>query len=77
MGILPTVSVLLYGCTTWTLMKCLKKKLDRDHIRMPYGVLNKSCKHHLGKQQLYGHLPPISQTIEDMLGTAGEIRTNS
>ena len=27
---------------------------------------------------LYGHLPPISQTIEqDMLATAGEVRTNS
>ena len=28
------VSVLLYGCTTWSLMKFLKKKLDGDYTRM-------------------------------------------
>ena len=43
-------------------------------------VLNKSWKQHLKKQQLYGHLPPISQIIQDeqdMLGTAGEAMINS
>ena len=32
------------------------------------------------KQQLYGHLPPISKTIQDeqyMQDTAGEEKTNS
>ena len=36
---------------------------------------------HPEKQQLYGHLPPISKTIkldeQDIGDTAGEIRTNS
>ena len=28
------VSILLYGCTTWTLTKWLEKKLDRNYTRM-------------------------------------------
>ena len=28
------VSILLYGCTTWTLTKRLEKKLDRNYTRM-------------------------------------------
>ena len=41
------------------------------------GCFEKSWKQHPTKQQLYGHLPPISQTIPDkqnMLGTAREVR---
>ena len=59
------VSVLLYGCTTWTLTKRLEKKLDGTYTRMLRAVLNKSWKQHPTKQQLYGHLPPISQTIRE------------
>ena len=40
------VSILLYGCTTWT------------------PIVSKSRKQHPVKQQLYGYLPPISQTIQ-------------
>ena len=43
-------------------------------------VLNKSWKQHLSKQQLYGHLPPISyyiQNEQDMQGIAGEAMANS
>ena len=39
------VSVLLYGCTSWALMK---KKLERN--TQECYVLNKSWKHHLTKQ---------------------------
>ena len=28
------VSVLLYGCTTWTLTKCMEKKLDGNYTSM-------------------------------------------
>ena len=31
------LSILLYGCTTWTLTKCIKKKLDCNCARMLYG----------------------------------------
>ena len=35
------VSILLYGCTTWTLTKRLEKKLDGNYIRMLRAILNK------------------------------------
>ena len=36
------VSILLYGCTTWTLTKRIEKKLDGKYTRMLRAVLNKS-----------------------------------
>ena len=53
------ISILLYGCTIWTLTKWLEKKLDGNYTRMLWAVLNKSI-----KQQLYGYLPPITKTIK-------------
>ena len=58
------VSVLLYGCTTWTLTKRMEKKLDGNYTRMLRAILNKSMRQHPTKQQLYGHLPPITKTIK-------------
>ena len=40
------------------------KKLDGNYIKSLHAVLNKSWKQHSTKQQLYGHLPPISQTTQ-------------
>ena len=59
------VSVLLYGCTTWTLTKRLENKIDGSCTRMLPAALNKSWKQHPTKKQLYGHLPPITQTIRE------------
>ena len=58
------VSILLYGCTTWTLTKRLKKKLDGNYTRMLWVLLNKSWRQHPTRHQLYGHLPPITKTIQ-------------
>ena len=58
------VSILLYGCTTWTPTKRLEKKLDGNYTRMLRAILNKSWRQHPTKQQLYGHLPPITKTIQ-------------
>ena len=58
------VSILLYGCTTWTLTKRLEKKLDGNYTRMLRAILNKSWRQHPTRHQLYGHLPPISKTIQ-------------
>ena len=58
------VSILLYGCTTWTLTKRLEKKLDGNYIRMLRAILNKSWWQHPRRHQLYGHLPPITKTIQ-------------
>ena len=58
------VSILLYGCTTWTLTKRLEKKLDGNYTRMLRAILNKSWKQHPTRHQLYGHQPPIAKTIQ-------------
>ena len=41
------VSILLYGCTTWTLTKRLEKKLDGNYTRMLRAISNKSWRQHL------------------------------
>ena len=56
------VSKLLYGCTTWTLTKQLKKKLDGNYTRMLRAILNKSWRQHPTRHQLYSHLPLIIKT---------------
>ena len=58
------VSILLYGCTTWTLTKRLEKKLDGNYTRMLRAILNKSWRQHPTRHQLYGHLPLITKTIQ-------------
>ena len=58
------VSILLYGCTTWTLTKRLKKKPDGNYTRMLRAMLNKSWQQHPIRLQQYGHLPPITKTIQ-------------
>ena len=58
------VSILLYGCTTWTLTKRLEKKLEANYTRMLRAILNKSWRQHPTRHQLFGHLPPITKTIQ-------------
>ena len=76
------VSIPLYGCTTSTLAKHMEKKLDGNYMGMLRTILNDSWRQHSTKQQLYGHIPAITKTIQvrrrlDMRDTAGEVRTNS
>ena len=56
------VSILQYGCTTWTLTERMGKKLDGNYTRMQRAILNKSWGQHPSKKQLYCHLPPITKT---------------
>ena len=58
------ISILLYGCTPWTLTKWLEKKLNGNYTRMLQAILNKSWRQHPTRHQLYGHLPPITTTIQ-------------
>ena len=58
------VSILLYGCTTWTLTKRLERKLDGNYTRMLSAILNKSWRQQPTRHQLYGHLTPITKTIQ-------------
>ena len=58
------VSILLYGCTTWTLTKRLEKKLDGNYTRTLRAILNKFWRQHPTRNQLYGYLSPITKTIQ-------------
>ena len=58
------VSILLYRCTTWTLTKRLEKKLDGNYTRTLRAILNKSWRQPPTRHQLYGHLTPITKTIQ-------------
>ena len=84
------VSILLYGCTTWTLTKRLERRLDGNYTRMLRAVFqcgfvvghcNKSWRQHPTRLQLYGHLPPSQKLYKfdepDTRDTAGEARTSS
>ena len=53
-----------YCCTTWTLTKRLEKKLDGNYTRMLRAILNRSWRQHPTWRQLYGHLPPITKSIQ-------------
>ena len=71
------VSILLYWLTTWTLTKRLEKKLDSNYTRMLRAILNKFWRQHPTKQQLYGHLPSITKTIQVRRTSHGEVGTSS
>ena len=58
------VSIQLYGCTTWTLTKQLEKKIDGNYTRMLQAILNKSWWQCPTRHHLYGHLHPITKTIQ-------------
>ena len=49
---------------SWTLTKRLEKKLDGNYTRMLRAILNKSWRQQPTRHQLYGHLPPITKTIQ-------------
>ena len=57
------VSILLYGCTTWTLTKRLEKKLDRNYTRMLRVVLNKSLATTLHETPAIRTLAPPSRKL--------------
>ena len=57
------MSILLYECTRWTLKKLIEKKLDSNYTRILQAILNKSWEQHSTKQQLYDHLPAITNSI--------------
>ena len=54
----------IFPTNIWTLTKRPKKKLDGNYTRMLRAILNKSWRQHPTRHQLYGHLPPITKTIQ-------------
>ena len=75
------VSILLYGCTTWTLTKRQEKKLDGNYTRMLRAILNKSWRQHPQGTNCTATCHPsrkLSKLDEpDMQVTAGEAGTSS
>ena len=51
------VSILSYGCSTWTLTTYMEKKQNGNYLRMLHDFLNKSWKQ-------YSHLHHISKSIQ-------------
>ena len=49
----------------------MEKKLDGNYTRMLREILNKSWRQLPTKQQLYGHRPPITKTIQVRRTTHG------
>ena len=75
------VSILLYGCTTWTLTKRLEKKLDSNYTRMLQAILlSPGGNTPQGTNYTATCLPSrkLSKLDKpDMQDTAGETRTSS
>ena len=75
-----TVSVLLYGCTTWMLMKRKEKKIDENNTRMwcfeqiLEATPDKTAAVWPPTSYLTNHPSKMNKTCK---GTAGEVRTNS
>ena len=44
--------------------KTAGEKLDGNYTKMLRAILNKSWRQHPTRHQLYGHLPPITKTIQ-------------
>ena len=75
-------SILLYGCTTWTLTKRLEKKLDGNYTRMLRAILNKSWQQHTPQDTNCTATCPLSRNLfklgePDMQDIAGEAEMNS
>ena len=56
-------SILLYGCSTWTLTKAMEKSLDRTYTRMLGMALNVSWKEHMTNIDLYGNIVIYSEDL--------------
>ena len=67
------MSILLYGCTTWTITKRMEKKHDSNCTRMLRAILNITWRQYPKKQQLYSHLPTITKTLHLNKQTCGTL----
>ena len=73
------VLVLLYGCTTWTLTKHMKKMLDGNCTRIHIAVFNKFCQqNHKNSTCAAAYLSSHKASkVEEIWNSTGEVRTTS
>ena len=68
------VSILLHGCTTWTLTKRMEKEVDDNYTRMLRAILNGTWRQHPTKPT-YLPLRKLSKLnepdMQDIAGVAG------
>ena len=67
LSIYPSIYLSLlisFFLSLYLLTKQLEKELDGNYTRMLRAILNKSWRQHPTRHQLYGHLPPITKTIQ-------------
>ena len=57
-------TILLYGSVSWTLTTHLEKKIDGAFTRMLRTALNRSWKDQPTNEELHGHIPPISKSLQ-------------
>ena len=60
------VSILLYGCSTWTLTKRMEKKLDGSYTRILRAILKKLGRQHLTKHGHQSKLGPPTTHHENL-----------
>ena len=64
------VFILVYRCHSYRWAAVVPRPnwqswaLDGNYTRMLWAILNKSWRQHPTRHQLYGHLPPITRTIQ-------------
>ena len=56
--------ILLWYNKDFVFCRLTKRKLDGNYTRMLRAILNKSWRQHPTRHQLFGHLPPITKTIQ-------------
>jgi hypothetical protein len=57
------VSILLYGCETWTMTVAIQKKLDGAYTKLLRYISNVSWRDHIPNSVLYSGLPIISSVV--------------
>ena len=71
------VSILLYGCTIWTLTERLEKKLESNYTRVLQAILDKSPQNY-SCTVTYHPSQKLSKLDEpDIRDISGELRKNS
>ena len=71
------ISILLYGCTTWTLTKRMEKNLDGNYTRILRAVLNprgNTLQNYSSAATDYPSPKPSELDDQDMQDIAGEVR---
>ena len=71
------VSILLHRCTSWTLTKRTKKKLDRNYARMLGAIMNNIPQYSTCTVTYLPFLNPFKSDEPGIRNTAGETKTNS